>query len=163
MGGDDARLRAVVSLAQAMAAAHTPRGCWRAAALGACEALGGGFAALSVWERGRGRLRVLVNAGERAEGEEEFPDEETYPVHQFPEITEFLHERWAGGGEPDAWVETAEGPVEPEPADGGRKAGVAGAHGYGHGYCHQRVAALRPARARLLCGGADRAARAGLG
>lgn len=146
MGGDDARLRAVVSLAQAMAAAHTPRGCWRAAALGACEALGGGFAALSVWERGRGRLRVLVNAGERAEGEEEFPDEETYPVHQFPEITEFLHERWAGGGEPDAWVETAEGPVEPEPADGGWEAGVAGAHGY----CHQRVAALRR-RGRGCC------------
>ncbi|WP_327338714.1 GGDEF domain-containing protein [Streptomyces sp. NBC_01324] len=147
MGGDDARLRAVVSLAQAMAAAHTPRGCWRAAALGACEALGGSFAALSVWERGRGRLRVLVNAGDRAEGEEEFPDEETYPVHQFPEITEFLHERWAGGGEPDAWVETADGPVEPQPSGGGR---AAGAHGYRHGYCHQRVAALRR-RGRGCC------------
>lgn len=151
MGGDDARLRAVVSLAQAMAAAHTPRGCWRAAALGACEALGGSFAALSVWERGRGRLRVLVNAGERAVGEEEFPDEEAYPVHQFPEITEFLHERWAGGGEPDAWVETADGPVEPE--GGGADAGgadVGGAHGYGRGYCHQRVAALRR-RGRGCC------------
>lgn len=148
--GDDARLRAVVSLAQAMAAAHTPRGCWRAAALGACEALGGSFAALSVWERGRGRLRVLVNAGERAEGEEEFPDEEVYPVHQFPEITEFLHERWAGGGEPDAWVETADGPVEAEPGGEGRGAGAAGAQGYGHGYCHERVAALRR-RGRGCC------------
>ncbi|MYY04050.1 MULTISPECIES: GGDEF domain-containing protein [unclassified Streptomyces] len=147
MGGDDVRLRAVVSLAQTMAAAHTPRGCWRAAALGACEALGGSFAALSVWERGRGRLRVLVNAGERAEGEEEFPDEEVYPVHQFPEITEFLHERWAGGGEPDAWVETAEGPVGGET---GREAGAGGAHGYGPGYCHQRVAALRR-RGRGCC------------
>ncbi|MFJ4854063.1 MULTISPECIES: diguanylate cyclase domain-containing protein [unclassified Streptomyces] len=150
MGGDDARLRAVVSLAQAMAAAHTPRGCWRAAALGACEALGGSFAALSVWERGRGRLRVLVNAGDRAAGEEEFPDEETYPVHQFPEITEFLHERWAGGGEPDAWVETADGPVEPGPAGAGGEAGAAGAHGYRRGYCHQRVAALRR-RGRGCC------------
>ncbi|MEU9202912.1 GGDEF domain-containing protein [Streptomyces sp. NPDC048332] len=151
MGGDDARLRAVVSLAQAMAAAHTPRGCWRAAALGACEALGGSFAALSVWERGRGRLRVLVNAGERADGEEEFPDEETYPVHQFPEITEFLHERWAGGGEPDAWVETADGPVEPEPGDAGAGGvDVSGAHGYRRGYCHQRVAALRR-RGRGCC------------
>ncbi|WP_328901947.1 MULTISPECIES: GGDEF domain-containing protein [unclassified Streptomyces] len=146
MGGDDARLRAVVSLAQTMAAAQTPRGCWRAAALGACEALGGSFAALSVWERDRGRLRVLVNAGERAEGEEEFPEEEVYPVHRFPEITEFLHERWAGGGEPDAWVETAEGPVDGGP---GRRP-VAGAHGYGPGYCHQRVAALRR-RGRGCC------------
>ncbi|WP_327369505.1 GGDEF domain-containing protein [Streptomyces sp. NBC_01217] len=144
MGGDDARLRAVVSLAQMMAAAHTPRGSWRAAALGACEALGGSFAALSVWERDRGRLRVLVNAGERAEGEEEFPEEETYPVHQFPEITEFLHERWAGGGEPDAWVETADGPAR-RPPDG-----EAGVRGYGRVYGRRRVAALRR-RGRGCC------------
>ncbi|MGW2178957.1 diguanylate cyclase domain-containing protein [Streptomyces sp. NPDC001732] len=141
MMGDDARLRAVVSLAQTMAAAHTPRGSWRAAALGACEALGGSFAALSVWERGRGQLRVLVNAGERAEGEEEFPEAETYPVHQFPEITEFLHERWAGGGEPDAWVETVDGPVDWAPG-GGR--------GYGSGYGRERGATLRR-RGRGCC------------
>ncbi|MET7568058.1 sensor domain-containing diguanylate cyclase [Streptomyces sp. NPDC005492] len=127
--GEDRRLAAVVELAQGMAAAHTPREAWRAAASGACRALAGSFAALSVWERELGRLRVLANVGERAEGEEEFPDGETYPVHQFPEITEFLHERWAGGGEPDAWVETAEGPAAGSP-----------------GYCHQRVAALRRRR-----------------
>ncbi|MHC0434155.1 GGDEF domain-containing protein [Streptomyces sp. O3] len=123
---EEDRLRAVVTLAQAMAAAHTPRESWSAAAQGARRALAASFAALSVWERERSRLRVLVNAGERAPGEEEFPEAEAYPVHQFPEITEFLHERWAGGGEPDAWVETAEGPTA---GDGG--------------YCHQRVAALR--------------------
>ncbi|MFB6503451.1 MULTISPECIES: diguanylate cyclase domain-containing protein [unclassified Streptomyces] len=139
--GDDARLRAVVSLAQTMAAAHTPRGSWRAAALGACEALGGSFAALSVWERGRGQLRVLVNAGERAEGEEEFPEAEAYPVHQFPEITEFLHERWAGGGEPDAWVETADGSVDGVPSAGRL---------YGSGYERERVAALKR-RGRGCC------------
>ncbi|MFJ6010745.1 diguanylate cyclase domain-containing protein [Streptomyces sp. NPDC092952] len=139
--GEDARLRAVVTLAQTMAAAHTPRGSWRAAALGACEALGGSFAALSVWERGPGRLRVLVNAGERAEGEEEFPEEEVYPVHRFPEITEFLHERWAGGGEPDAWVETADGPVGGVPGAGRE---------YGSGYGRERVAALRR-RGRGCC------------
>ncbi|MEU6392709.1 diguanylate cyclase [Streptomyces sp. NPDC046939] len=130
--GDDVRLRAVVELAQGMAAAQSPRESWRAAALGACHALSGSFAALSVWERERGRLRVLANVGERAEGEEEFPENEAYPVHRFPEITEFLHERWAGGGEPDAWVETADGPVERA------------------GYCHQRVAALRR-RGRGCC------------
>ncbi|WP_415948061.1 diguanylate cyclase domain-containing protein [Streptomyces sp. KLOTTS4A1] len=108
---EEDRLAGVVRVAQAMAAARSPRESWLAAAHGARRALGGSFAALSVWERERGRLKVLVNAGERAPGEEEFPDSETYPVHQFPEITEFLHERWAGGGEPNAWVETAEGPV----------------------------------------------------
>ncbi|MFJ6695863.1 diguanylate cyclase domain-containing protein [Streptomyces sp. NPDC091272] len=131
--GEDVRVRAVVALAQAMAAAPDPRGTWRAAALGARDALGGSFAALSVWEREAGRLRVLVNEGDRVPGEAQFPDDESYPVHQFPEITEFLHERWAGGGEPDAWVETAEGPASPRP-----------------GYCHQRVAALRR-RGRGCC------------
>ncbi|MDI3419603.1 GGDEF domain-containing protein [Streptomyces luteolus] len=134
MAEEEDRLRAVVALAQAMAAAHTPRESWLAAAQGARRALGGSFAALSVWERHRGRLRVLVNAGERAPDEEEFPEDEAYPVHQFPEIAEFLHERWAGGGEPDAWVETARGP----------SAGTAA------GYCHQRVAALRR-RGRSSC------------
>ncbi|WP_217131572.1 GGDEF domain-containing protein [Streptomyces sp. AC558_RSS880] len=131
--GEESRLAAVVALAQGMAAAHGSRDAWRAAARGACRALGGSFAALSVWERELGRLRVLVNVGELAEGEEEFPEDESYPVHQFAEITEFLHERWAGGGEPDAWVETAEGP----------SAG-------GAGYRHQRVAALRR-RGRGCC------------
>ncbi|MFE0800901.1 diguanylate cyclase domain-containing protein [Streptomyces sp. NPDC058812] len=131
--GDDRRLAAVVALAQGMAAAHSSREAWRAAAAGACLALGGSFAALSVWERELGRLRVLVNVGRRAEGEEEFPEDESYPVHQFAEITEFLHERWAGGGEPDAWVETAEGPAAGRP-----------------GYVHQRVAALRR-RGRGCC------------
>ncbi|RDD85241.1 sensor domain-containing diguanylate cyclase [Streptomyces parvulus] len=116
-----------------MAAAHSSREAWRAAAAGACLALGGSFAALSVWERELGRLRVLVNVGRRAEDEEEFPEDESYPVHQFAEITEFLHERWAGGGEPDAWVETAEGPAAGRP-----------------GYVHQRVAALRR-RGRGCC------------
>ncbi|MEV0601343.1 GGDEF domain-containing protein [Streptomyces sp. NPDC050315] len=108
-----------------MAAAHHPKESARAAAHGACGALGGSFAAVSVWERQLGRLRVLVNVGDLADGEQEYPDDESYPVHEFPEIVGFLHERWAGGGEPEAWVETADGPHE------------AGS------YCHQRVAALR--------------------
>ncbi|MEV0017516.1 diguanylate cyclase domain-containing protein [Streptomyces tendae] len=131
--GDDRRLAAVVALAQGMAAAQSAREAWRAAADGGCLALGGSFAALSVWERELGRLRVLVNVGRRAEDEEEFPENESYPVHQFAEITEFLHERWAGGGEPDAWVETAAGPAAGRP-----------------GYVHQRVAALRR-RGRGCC------------
>ncbi|MBW5482095.1 diguanylate cyclase [Streptomyces bambusae] len=107
MMGLDGRLRAVVSLAQAMAAAQVPRDSVRAAARGARVAMDGSFAAISAWERERGRLRVLVNEGERRAGEEEFPADESYPVHDFPEIAEFLHERWAGGRGPHAWVESA--------------------------------------------------------
>ncbi|MEU1373548.1 diguanylate cyclase [Streptomyces triculaminicus] len=114
------------------------------AAEGARIALGGTFAAVSVWERERGRLRVLVNAGERVAGEERFPVDESYPVNDYPEITEFLHgmgappsgSRGSVGGQPQAWVETAEG------AAGGAAAGGA--------YRHQRVADLRR-RGRGCC------------
>ncbi|MFD8967150.1 diguanylate cyclase domain-containing protein [Streptomyces sp. NPDC059568] len=142
--GVDGRLRAIVELSQAMAAAPTPIESWRAAAQGAREALGGSFAALSVWERELGRLKVLVNVGERAEDEEEFPEDETYPVHRFPEITEFLHERWAAGGGPKAWVETATGPARAVGA--GRAEGAVRAPGYRH----ERVATLRR-RGRGCC------------
>ncbi len=144
-GEGDARLRAVVELAQAMAAAHTPRESAHAAALGVRQALGGSFAAISKWERELGKLRVLVNTGELAEGEEEFPDDESYPVHEFPEIVGFLHEQWAGGGEPSAWVETAEGP-RAGPAPGAAEEGPAG----GGGGNRQRMAALRR-RGRGCC------------
>ncbi|MFK8848770.1 diguanylate cyclase domain-containing protein [Streptomyces sp. Ac-502] len=132
-GDGDDRLRAVVALAQAMAAAHTPRASVRAAADGVRAALGGSFAAISAWERELGRLKVLVNVGELADGEVTFPEDESYPVHEFPEIVGFLHERWAEGGQPNAWVET----VADEPSHDGR-------------YNHQRVAALRR-RGRGCC------------
>ncbi|WP_042149779.1 GGDEF domain-containing protein [Streptomyces lydicamycinicus] len=127
-----------------MAAAHTPRESAHAAALGVRQALGGSFAAISKWERELGKLRVLVNTGELAEDEEEFPDDESYPVHEFPEIVGFLHEQWAGGGEPSAWVETAEGvhaPAPPAPEEG--PAGAGGGN-------RQRMAALRR-RGRGCC------------
>ncbi|MFE7540459.1 GGDEF domain-containing protein [Streptomyces platensis] len=127
-----------------MAAAHTPRESAHAAALGVRQALGGSFAAISKWERELGKLRVLVNTGELAEGEEEFPDDESYPVHEFPEIVGFLHEQWAGGGEPSAWVETAEG--VPAPAPRVPEEGPAG----GGGGNRQRMAALRR-RGRGCC------------
>lgn len=139
-GEGDARLTAVVGLAQAMAAAHTPREAVRSAAEAARRALGGSFAAVSVWERELGRLRVLVNSGELAEGEEEFPEHESYPVHEFPEITEFLHEQWARGGEPHAWVEVAGGPgVAPYAGTGA----AGGPQGVLRGVSPGRAAALR--------------------
>ena len=127
----DGRLAAVVATAQALAAAQTPLEAASAAAARAREALDGSFAAVSVWERESGLLRVLVNDGELAPGEERHPDDETYPVHDFPEVVEYLHGEWAGGGAPHAWVETVDGA--------------------GNGpYRHQRVAALRR-RGRGCC------------
>ncbi|MBY8877176.1 GGDEF domain-containing protein [Actinacidiphila acidipaludis] len=105
----DHRLRAVVELAQVLATAQTPLDAVRAAARRARLALDGSFAAVSAWERETGRLRVLINDGDLAPGEEPEPADESYSVHDFPEIAEILHGTWASGGEPHAWVETAEG------------------------------------------------------
>ncbi|MBY8883987.1 diguanylate cyclase [Streptomyces sp. PTM05] len=127
----DGRMMAVVGLAQAVATAQTPLDAACAAVGRARTALRGTFAAVSVWERESGQLRVLVNDGDLAPGEEPLPTDETYPVNDFPEVVEYLHDEWAGGGEPHAWVETVDG---------------AGAGAYPH----QRVAALRR-RGRGCC------------
>jgi diguanylate cyclase (GGDEF)-like protein len=129
--GEDPRLRAVVELAQAMTTAQrfcdahprdsAHREVAHAAAVRACAAMDGAFAAISAWDRARGRLDVLVNVGKLAAGESEFPDGESYPVHDFPEITESLRERWRveGKDEPHAWIETAgEGNAGDGPAGG---------------------------------------------
>ncbi|GAA1883688.1 GGDEF domain-containing protein [Streptantibioticus ferralitis] len=118
------RLMAVVGIARAVAAAQTPLDVARASIGRARTALGGSFAAISVWERESGWLRVLVNDGDLAPGEEPLPANETYPVRNFPEVVEYLHHEWANGGEPHAWVETVGGPSTGP-------------------YEHQRVAALR--------------------
>ena len=121
---EEVRLDAVVALAQAMAAAATPRAAAQAAAAGARLALAGDFAAVSRWERASGRLRVLVNDGALAPGEEPFPLDESYPVHDFPEITEHPHRRWQGSGggtAPRAWVEQAGVPSD---SDTGRAAAL---------------------------------------
>ncbi|SEO90271.1 GGDEF domain-containing protein [Actinacidiphila rubida] len=105
----DLRLRAVVEFAQVLATAQSPRAAVRAAARRARLALDASFTAISAWERETGRLRVLVNDGDLAPGEEPEPADESYSVHDFPEIAEILHGTWAAGGEPHAWVETADG------------------------------------------------------
>src|SRR5882757_7456323 len=121
----DERLRAVVELAQALATAQTPHAAVRAGARRARLAIGGSFAAISAWERAAGRLRVLVNDGDLAPGEEPEPADESYSVHDFPEIAEFLHGTWAGGGEPHAWVETLDVPgVSPGGSSWGRAAAL---------------------------------------
>ncbi|WNI17439.1 GGDEF domain-containing protein [Actinacidiphila sp. ITFR-21] len=122
----DLRLRAVVELAQALATAQTPQAAVRAGARRARLSMGGSFAAISAWEREACRLRVLVNDGDLAPGEEAEPADESYSVHDFPEIAEFLHGSWAAGGEPHAWVETADaaGPSSPGGDSWGRTAAL---------------------------------------
>ncbi|QKW24252.1 sensor domain-containing diguanylate cyclase [Kitasatospora sp. NA04385] len=136
----DLRLQAVVELAQDMAGAMTPLEAVRAAAARAVSALGATMAAVSVWDRESGRLRVLVNHGELAPGEEELPEDESYPVADFPEIVTYLEEHWTTGRLPRAWTQTAE--------DVGPHTGHQD-HGSG-AFCRQRAAGLRR-RGRGCC------------
>jgi diguanylate cyclase (GGDEF)-like protein len=110
----DARMRAVVGLAQAMAAAPDGRSAAQVAAGFARDAMGAEFAAISMWERESGRLRVLVNDGLLAPGEEALPEDESYPLGEYPEIAQFLAQRGLGqaftpDGLPRAWVQSADG------------------------------------------------------
>ncbi len=136
----DLRLQAVVELAQDMAGALTPLEAVRAAAARAVSALGATMAAVSVWDRESGQLRVLVNHGELAPGEEELPEDESYPVADFPEIVTYLEEHWSTGRLLRAWVQTAE---DVGPHTGHRPPG-SGA------FCRQRAAGLRR-RGRGCC------------
>lgn len=137
----DPRLQAVVELAQDMAAALAPLDAVRAAAASAAAALDATMAAVSVWDRESGRLRVLVNHGDLAPGEEELPENESYPVADFPEIVAYLEEHWATGRLPRAWVQTTEN------ADAQRSVH---AHPGAGAFCGQRAVGLRR-RGRECC------------
>lgn len=138
--GLDHRLQAVVEMAQDMAGAQSALEAVRAAAARATEALGATMAAVSVWDRESGRLRVLVNHGVLAAGEEEIPEDESYPVADFPEIVTYLDEHWTTGRLPRAWVQTAEDLVPH----------AVHAHPGAGAFCQQRAAGLRR-RGRSCC------------
>ncbi|MET7301451.1 diguanylate cyclase [Embleya sp. NPDC005575] len=88
--GPDAarRLHAIIHLAKTLATTHHFSEVVRVSATQARLAMGAAHASISVWERDTGRLRVLVNDGELAEGEEPLPAAETYAVTDFPDIIE---------------------------------------------------------------------------
>jgi diguanylate cyclase (GGDEF)-like protein len=109
----DARLRAVVGLAQEMSKAVSRGEAVHAAAVRARLSLDADMAAISVWERESGRLRVLVNNGLLAPGEVELPEDEAYQLADYPEIAKFLEQRglgepWSDYGLPRAWRQTAD-------------------------------------------------------
>ncbi|MDH6580091.1 diguanylate cyclase (GGDEF)-like protein [Kitasatospora sp. MAP5-34] len=139
----DLRLQAVVELAQDMAGALTPLEAVRAAAVRATSALGATMAAVSVWDRESGRLRVLVNHGELAAGEEELPENESYPVADFPEIVTYLEEHWTTRRLPRAWVQTADDSAPSDPS-------APHAHPGAGAFCRERAAGLRR-RGRACC------------
>jgi diguanylate cyclase (GGDEF)-like protein len=83
-------LRALITVAAAVAAAHALDDVIEIAAEEARRALGAGSLSISRLEREPGHLRTLINVGELAPGEERHPTDELYPLGDFPRLVSLL-------------------------------------------------------------------------
>src|SRR5215210_4899284 len=88
----EAQLRALIDVAAAAAGAHRLQDVLELAAERALEALGGSSLAISRWDMESGVVRTLVNVGELGPGEERFPENETYSVHDYPSVVTVIRE-----------------------------------------------------------------------
>jgi diguanylate cyclase (GGDEF)-like protein len=88
----EAQLRALIDVAAAAAGAHRLEDVLELAGERALEALGGSSLAISRWDLDSGVVRTLVNVGELGPGEERFPKDETYSVHDYPSVITVIRE-----------------------------------------------------------------------
>jgi diguanylate cyclase (GGDEF)-like protein len=88
----EAQLRALIDVAAAAAGAHRLEEVLELAAERALEALGASSLAISRWDMESGVVRTLVNVGELGPGEERFPKDETYSVHDYPSVVTVIRE-----------------------------------------------------------------------
>jgi diguanylate cyclase (GGDEF)-like protein len=100
----DAQLRALIDVAAVAAGAYRLEEVLELAAERALEALGGSSLAISRWDMEAGVVRTLVNVGELGPGEERFPKDETYSVHEYPSVATVIRE----GGSSLAFVDDPE-------------------------------------------------------
>jgi diguanylate cyclase (GGDEF)-like protein len=100
----DAQLRALIDVAAVAAGAYRLEEVLELAAERALEALGGSSLAISRWDMEAGVVRTLVNVGELGPGEERFPKDETYSVHDYPSVVTVIRE----GGSSIAFVDDPE-------------------------------------------------------
>jgi diguanylate cyclase (GGDEF)-like protein len=88
----DAQLRALIDVAAVAAGAHRLEEVLELAAERSLEAVGGASLAISRWDMEAGVVRTLVNVGELGPGEERFPTDETYSVHEYPSVFGVIRE-----------------------------------------------------------------------
>jgi diguanylate cyclase (GGDEF)-like protein len=88
----EAQLRALIDVAAAAAGAHRLEEVLELAGERALEALGASSLAISRWDMESGVVRTLVNVGELGPGEERFPKDETYSVHDYPSVVTVIRE-----------------------------------------------------------------------
>ncbi|MEA2439154.1 MAG: hypothetical protein QOH76_578 [Thermoleophilaceae bacterium] len=83
-------LRALITVAAAVAAAHGIEDVIETAAEEARRALAAGSLSISKVEEDAGLLRTLINVGSLAPGEERFPADEVYALADYPRVTQML-------------------------------------------------------------------------
>jgi diguanylate cyclase (GGDEF)-like protein len=88
----EAQLRALIDVAGVAAGAHRLEDVLELVAERSLEALGGSSLAISRWDMDTGVVRTLVNVGELGPGEERFPKDETYSVHDYPSVVTVIYE-----------------------------------------------------------------------
>src|SRR3954451_4517423 len=87
---DGARLRSLMVLADALAAAPRVEALVEVVAEEALRAAGAASLSVSKWERERGVLRTLINVGELGPGEERTPEDEVYKLEEFSIAADLL-------------------------------------------------------------------------
>ena len=87
-----ARLHALTEIAKEATGATSFDDAVRRTAEAARRALEAASLSISVWERDRARVRVLVNTGDLAAHEEQFPTEEIYLVTDYPQLVALFAE-----------------------------------------------------------------------
>src|SRR5918911_3181385 len=88
----EAQLRALIDVAAVAASAHRLEEVLELAAERALAAMGAASLSISRWETDAGVIRTLVNVGELGPGEERFPENETYSVHDYPSVARVIRE-----------------------------------------------------------------------
>jgi diguanylate cyclase (GGDEF)-like protein len=83
-------LRALLHMSQAVLCARYFDEVLEAVAVHTLTALDAASASVSRWERADNVLRTLINVGDLGPGEEQWPDDETYPVDDDRQITRLL-------------------------------------------------------------------------
>ncbi len=88
--GERDEREALMRIAAAAAAANGLDDLLELTSDAACEAMGAGSLSISRWERDRGVMRTLVNAGVLGPGEERRPNDETYSLDDHPSVERLL-------------------------------------------------------------------------
>ena len=91
-GNDPRALRAVLRVSQAVLGAHRLDEALEVIADQSLLALDAASFSISRWERERGVLRTLINAGELGPGEERWPQDEHYPLAHYGGVAELLRQ-----------------------------------------------------------------------